>query len=232
MTILQSIFSSVQAGNTMLTELLVAQALDERYPPAEILRKGLAAGLIKTMKRFHLYEIFDSEVLLAERAVKAGIHILMPALEKTQGPSAETVITGTLEGDIREIEKDICSILMKSLGLKVIDLGTSVTNTRFVEAATEERARLLVCSTSLTTFLPQMKALVQAATQANIRTKTKILLSGAPVTEQFCKSIGADLYAPDVLLAADIAVDYCKNRYFAAAASSSAKMDSSVSLSK
>ena len=95
------------------------------------------------------------------------------------------------------------------MGLKVIDLGNSISYVHFIEAAIKEKAQIIVCSTGLTTFLPQMKALVQAAAKANIRKQTKILLSGGPVTEWFCKSIEADMYAPNLVQAADMAAEYC-----------------------
>jgi len=207
---LEHISASVQEGNIRKTEDLIAQALREDYQPADILRKGVAAGMIETEKRFLKNEILDSEILIAGWAMKAALHILMPLLQKEQGPFLGTVVTGTLEGDILETGKDILSCLMQSQGLKVADLGTSVSNIRFVEAAIEERADIIACTTAITVFMPQMKHLVQAASQADIRGKTKVLLSGGPVTEWFCKSVEADMYAPDPFRAAEIAADYCR----------------------
>ena len=210
MTKFQKISFSVQEGDTRQTEDLVTQALHEDLPPQDILRKGLVAAMLEMEKKFRRNEILDSELLIAELTMKAGLHILMPVLRKDQNSFLGTVITGTLEGDIREIEKDIISYLMQSMGLGVIDLGTSVSSVRFIEAAIEEKAHLIVCTTALTIFLPQMKSLVQAAAQADIRGKTKILLSGGPVTEWFCKSIEADMYASNPVMAAEIAATYCR----------------------
>ena len=210
MTNLKNISASVQDGNTRQTEMLVARALAANCPPTEILRDGLVAGMLEIEKRFNKNEIFDLEVIIAERAMKAGLEVLMPSLQKSQSQFLGTVITGTLEGELRETGKDIISCLMQSLGLKVIDLGTSISNARFIEAAIEEKAQIIACNTSLTIFLPQMKSLVQAAGQAEIRGRTKILLSGRPVTEWFCKSIEADMYAPNPVQAAEIAAAYCK----------------------
>ena len=210
MTKLENIIIKVQEGNTRQTEVLIAQLLKENYSPENILRKGLIAGIMEMEKKFRKNEILDSEFTLAERALKAGLDILRPIFSERQNSFAGTVITGTLEGDIRETEKDITSCLMQSMGLKVIDLGISVSSIRFVEAAIEEMAQIIACTTTLTIFLPLMKSLVQATGQANIRGKTKILLSGAPVTEWFCKSIDADMYAPDPLQAAKIAAEYCR----------------------
>ena len=207
---LSDISLHVQAGNAKTTADLVTQALGRKVSPTEILTDGLAVGFMEVKKRFYRCEILDSEVLVAERAIKAGIEVLNPRLEKKQNPFLGTVITGTMEGDIRDTEKVIISAIMQSLDLKVIDLGISIPNTRFIEAAVEAKANIISCNTSLTIFLPKMKSLIQAAEQAKIRDKTKILLSGGPVTAWFCKYIDADMYAPDIIKASKMAADYCK----------------------
>ena len=207
---MEKISISVQEGNTLQTVELVTAALQKKHPPAQVLKEGLAAGMIATEKRFSRNEIHDTEVLLAECAMKAGLNILMPVLEEGQTAFSGTVITGTLEGDIREIEKDILSCLLQSHGLNVVDLGVNVTNVQFIEAAIEEKAQVIACTTALTIFLPQMKSLVQAAAQADIRGKTRILLCGRPVTEWFCKSIEADMYASCLVQAAETAAEFCR----------------------
>ena len=209
---LKDIFNSVESGDIGQTKDLVSGALEDNCPPDRILMEGLVAGMMETEIKFHRNEILDSEVLIAEQALKAGLQILMPHLMTGETPFIGTVITGTLEGDIHDTEKNLISTLMQCMGLKVIDLGTSVSNMRFIEAAMEEKANIIACTTSLTLFLPQMKSLVQAAGQANIRGRTKLLFSGGPVTEYFCKSIDADLYAPDLIRTAEIAAEYCRKK--------------------
>jgi len=210
MSRLQDISLSIQEGNVKKAISLVATALKEKRPPADILRDGLAAGMIEMEKKFNKNEILDSEILIAEFAMKAALHVLESVLQKDTSSFLGTVIIGTLEGDIRETGKNIVSCLMQSQRLKVIDLGTSVSNIRFIEAAIEEKAELIACNAALTIFLPQMKAIVQAEAQTDIREKTKVLFSGAPVTEWFCKTIEADLYAPDPVQAAEIAAEHCR----------------------
>jgi len=210
MASLHDISTAVQSGKTVQTVALVEEALKENIPPGRILREALIESIMKTEKRFQKNEILETELLVAERAMKAGLEVLMPLLNAAQEQPIGTVVAGTMEGDIRDIEKDIIVSLMRSLGLRVIDLGTSVSNIRFIECAMEEKANIIACTTSLTSFLPQMKFLVQAAEQAKIRGKTKILLSGGPVTEWFCKSIEADMYAPDLVQAAEMTAAYCK----------------------
>lgn len=210
MNILQEISGAVQSGSTLRTAELTCAAMKEQIRPAALLRDGLVTGLLEAVKRFHRGEILDTEVLVAERAMKAGLELLIPLLKEEREAPIGTVVTGTLEGDIRDIEKDIISIMMQSIGLKVIDVGTSVPVVHFIEAAAEGKAQIIAVTASLTIFLPQMKSLTQAASQANMRGKTKILLSGGPVTEWFCKSIEADMYAPDPIRAAEIAAEYCR----------------------
>lgn len=210
MNILKNISGSVQSGDIQQTGELVIHALEQNNPPAGILREGLVAGMIEIQKKIRQGEVLNSEGLIAEQAMNAGLEILMPVLKEGRNQPIGTVITGTLEGDLCEIEKNIISILMQSLGLKVIDLGSSVSSIRFIEAALAEKAHIIACSTMLITFLPRMKTLVLAASQANIRGRTRILLSGGPVTEWFCKSIGADIYAQDMIQAAEMAAEYCR----------------------
>ena len=209
MTELTEIADSVQKGDIGQTAALVNQAIKDNHQPERILRDGLINGMLAAEKRFRRNEILDTEVLIADQAMRAGVGVLRPLLEAQQPAPIGTVIIGTLEGDIRGTEKFVTSCLLQILGLRVIDLGTSVSSIRFIEAAIDEKAQIIACNTNLTTFLPQMKALVQAAGQANIREKTKILFSGGPVTEWFCKSINADMYAPDLVQAAEMAAEYC-----------------------
>jgi len=213
MTDIKEISYSIQSGDTRQAIDLVNQAIMDKCQPLSILREGLVAGMMETEKRFLKNEILDSEVLIAEQTMNAGLDILRPVLEAAREPPLGTVIIGTPEGDIRETEKNIISIMMQNIGLKVKDLGVNVSNIRFIEAALEEKAHIIVCTTSLTTFLSRMKSLVQAADQANIRPKTKLLLTGRPVTEWFCKSIDADLYAPDPVQTAEVAVEYCRKKH-------------------
>jgi methanogenic corrinoid protein MtbC1 len=207
---IENISAAVQSGNIKLTEDLIAAALKDNVPPAVILKDGLAARVLEMKKKFREKEILDSEIIMAEKALEAGIDILMTDIKHEQESFIGTAVTGTVEGDIRETEKKIISAMARILNVSVIDLGTGVPAAGFINAAVKEKANVIVCTTDLTIFLPRMKELVQAATLAGVRGKIKILLSGAPVTEWFCKSIDADMYAPDPLQAAETAAGYCE----------------------
>ena len=210
MVTMHDISASVQSGESKRTEDLVKMALQENYSPEVILKNGLVPGFMEQKKKYRKNEIMDAEILISERAIKAGFRALKPVLENISSAHAGTVITGTFEGDLRDTEKNIILYLMKSLNIQVCDLGTSVSSINFINTAMEKKAGLIVGVTSLTTFLPQMKSLVQAAAQANIRPKTKILLTGGPVTEGFCKSIEADYYAPNLIMASEMAASLCR----------------------
>jgi methanogenic corrinoid protein MtbC1 len=207
---LHEISLSLQKGKARETEELIEKAIREKHSIESILREGFVDAMMKTEQKFMMKEIFVSDVLPAARAMDRGIEIITPYLDGGDTSAWGPVITGTLIGDTLYIRKNLISILMQGMGLKVIDLGISVSSELFIDAVERENARMIVCSTCLTVHLPQMKALVLAAASANLRDKVKILFSGTPVTEQFCRSIGADMYAPDVVSAAELAAAYCK----------------------
>ena len=208
--ILNEISHYVSEGKTTQIADLVNRALKEEYPAEKILREGLVAGIMEAEKNLIINELPGPEIVFAERALNIGLEILNPLLNGSPDPPIGTVITGTPEGDIRETEKKIITVMMQSMGLRVIDLGTSIPVIRFIEAAIEEKARMIICTTSLVTFLPRMKLLVQAANQASLKGKTKILICGRPVTVWFSKSVNADMYSPNPVQTAEIALEYCK----------------------
>jgi methanogenic corrinoid protein MtbC1 len=211
MTNLSEIAENIQAGKAKEVSFLISRAINENYDVESIVREGLITGMAVVDRRFRKKEISIPDLLIAERAMNMGIQIIQSYLSnKTTSPKG-TVVIGTLEGDILEREKNLTSIMMQGLGLRVIDLGVSVSTGQLIAAAIEEKAQIIACSAALTTYMPQMKSLVQAAVSAQIRGTVKILISGGPVTVQFCRCIGADMYAPDVISAAEMAAAYFEN---------------------
>jgi methanogenic corrinoid protein MtbC1 len=205
---LNDIAEHIQEGKAKEASKLIVQAINENHDIDCILKEGLIAGMTSVDRRFRKNEISVPELLVAERAMNMGIQIVKAHLNNREAAPKGTVVIGTLEGDILEREKNLTSIMMQGLGLKVIDLGVSVSTGQMISAAIEEKAQIIACSAALTTYLPQMKSLVQAAASAQIRDTVKILISGGPVTVQFCRCIGADMYAPDVVSAAEMAAAY------------------------
>ncbi|MHB9293758.1 putative Methionine synthase [Hollandina sp. SP2] len=208
---LHNIALSIQAGKAKETQELITQAIKENYPFEDIFKHGLIAGKETVDQRFRRHEICIPEMLVVERALNIGIKTIASYLHARETPGKGTVVIGTVKGDIQDIEKNLISVMMRGLGLRVIDLGAAVASERFIQTAAREKAHIIACTAARTTTMPQMKTLVQAAHTAGIRNRVKIMVSGDPVTERYCEVIGADLYAPDVVSAAEIAEAHCTN---------------------
>jgi methanogenic corrinoid protein MtbC1 len=159
--------------------------------------------------RYKRKEILQPELLVARRAMNMGIKTLRPAIASSAGNPKGTVITGTVKGDSQDIEKNLMGVTMEGLGLRVIDLGTGVSPERLVEAAIAEKARIILCTASLPLVLGQLKLVVHAAVSSGIRDRVTIMVSGAPVTEKYCRAIGADFYVKDTEAAAETAGSIC-----------------------
>ncbi len=203
------ISENLQKGKAKDVEALVQQAIDEKVAAKDILEQGLMAGMSVVGERFKKNEIFVPEVLIAARAMKAGVKLLRPLLVTDGVQARGTVVIGTVKGDLHDIGKNLVAMMMEGAGLRIVDLGTDVSPERFVEAAKAENANIIACSALLTTTMTQMKNVVQAVESAGLRDHVKIMVGGAPVTESFCKSIGADRYAADAATAAEIAASLC-----------------------
>jgi 5-methyltetrahydrofolate--homocysteine methyltransferase len=206
---LNEISLCLQNGNARGTSALVNKAIEENYDIESIVKKGFVAGMKAVTERYRRQDIIMPEICLARRAMNHGIRQVKLALAASDKKWEGTVVIGMVSGENEETTKNLISIMLESMGIRVIDLGPSVGAEQFVEAAIAEKAQLIICSAMLVSTMPRMKLLVRAATAAGIRTHTKILITGAPVTEQYSRLIGADFYAPDAEGAADKAVHYC-----------------------
>ncbi len=206
---LNLISENLQKGRAKDVEALVQQALAEKIGAKQILEQGLMAGMAVVGERFKKNEVFVPEVLIAARAMNAGMKVLKPELVSAGVKSKGTVVLGTVKGDLHDIGKNLVGMMMEGAGLRVVDLGTDVAPEKFVETAKAEGANIIACSALLTTTMVQMKNVVAAAEAAGIRSSVKIMVGGAPVTESFCSSIGADKYTPDAATAAEVASALC-----------------------
>lgn len=200
--ILNEISTYLQAGKAPKVKELVQQAIDEGISPQDILEDGLLTGMNVIGGKFKNNEVFVPEVLVAARAMNKGITVLRPLLVAAGVEEKGTVILGTVKGDLHDIGKNLVRMMMEGKGLKVVDLGVDVPASAFVEAAKEHDAKVIACSALLTTTMPVMAEVVKAAQEAGIRDKVKIMVGGAPVTQEFCDSIGADYYTEDAASAA------------------------------
>ena len=206
---LQQISLKLQAGKARDVKALVQQAIDEGVPAHEILEKGLVAGMNVIGEKFKNNEVFVPEVLVAARAMNMGASLLKPLLAAEGVKATGKVCIGTVKGDLHDIGKNLVKMMLEGKGLEVIDLGTDVAPETFINTARDEHCQLICCSALLTTTMGAMAAVVEAAKAAGIRAQVKIMVGGAPVTEAFCKQIGADAYTPDAATAAEVAVQLC-----------------------
>jgi corrinoid protein of di/trimethylamine methyltransferase len=207
---LNEISENLQKGKSKIVKELVQQAIDEGIKPEEILDKGLLAGMSVVGEKFKNNEVYVPEVLVAARAMNAGAQLLKPLLAASGVVASGKVCIGTVQGDLHDIGKNLVKMMMEGKGLEVVDLGTDVSAETFVQTAIEQNCQVICCSALLTTTMNVMGDVVKAAEAAGIRGKVKIMVGGAPVNEDFCKSIGADCYTTDAASAADAAVALCK----------------------
>ena len=204
--ILEEISLKLQNGKTKDIKVLVPKALEEGVPAKDILNDGLLAGMSIVGVKFKNNEIFVPEVLIAARAMKAGAEILKPYLVSADIKPAGKVVLGTVRGDFHDIGKNLVKMMMEGNGLEVIDLGVDVAPEAFVSAAKENGADIIACSALLTTTMAEMKNVVDLCVAEGIRENVKIMIGGAPITDEYCKEIGADAYTSDAATAAETAV--------------------------
>jgi 5-methyltetrahydrofolate--homocysteine methyltransferase len=203
--ILQEIAANLYNGEEEQVAQLVQQALDGGMTPGEILSDGLIAGMDQVGKDFKAGDLFVPEVLIAARAMHAGMGILRPLLSESDVAGAGKYLIGTVRGDLHDIGKNLVKMMLEGAGFQTIDLGTDVQPAAFVDAVREHQPKLLGMSALLTTTMVNMKATIEALEEAGLRDAVKIMVGGAPVTAAFAQEIGADAYAPDAASAVDVA---------------------------
>jgi len=190
-------------GDVGEVQRLVKLAVAENTPAKDILDKGLIAGMDVVGKKFKANDIFVPEVLLAARAMQAGMKILEPLLAKSGVRPVAKVAIGTVKGDLHDIGKNLVTMMFKGAGLDVVDFGIDVAPEKFVNAAKNEGAQMIAMSALLTTSMPSMKKTIDALKAAGILGKVKTMIGGAPVTQEYADEIQADGYAPDAASAVD-----------------------------
>jgi corrinoid protein of di/trimethylamine methyltransferase len=209
MVLLEEISTFLQQGRTPKVKMLVQQAIDEGLKPQDILENGLIAGMNVIGEKFKNNQVFVPEVLIAARAMNAGIGLLRPLLVSSGVQSKGTAVIGTVKGDQHDIGKNLVKMMMEGKGLQVIDLGVDVSAEKFYESAVEHQAQLVCCSALLTTTMGEMKRVVDLFQEKGMRDQVKIMIGGAPVTQNYCNTIGADCYTPDAASAAEAALGFC-----------------------
>ena len=202
---LQQIAEKLYDGSAPEVAALVQQALDEGKGPGEVLTGGLVVGMDAVGRDFKAGELFVPEVLIAARAMHAGMDILKPLLAESDVPSAGKYIVGTVKGDLHDIGKNLVRMMIEGGGFEVVDLGVDVSPEGFVAAVRENEPDILGMSALLTTTMTNMKGVIEALEEAGLRDSVKVMIGGAPVTDAYAQEIGADGYAPDAATAVDVA---------------------------
>jgi 5-methyltetrahydrofolate--homocysteine methyltransferase len=183
----------------------VKDALDEKIAPDKILKEALISAMGEVGDRFEKGEFYVPEMLIAARAMQAGLAVLKPRLVEEGIPTAGKVIIGTVKGDLHDIGKNLVAMMLEGAGFEIIDLGTDVPPQKFGEAVREHGAEIVGMSALLTTTMQAMRSTIEAMDDMGVRDEVKIIIGGAPVTDAFAKEIGADGYAPDASRAVTLA---------------------------
>ena len=203
--ILATIASNLYNGEDETVAQLVQQALDQGLTPAAILAGGLIAGMDVVGRDFKAGDLFVPEVLVAARAMHAGMAVLRPLLAQSDVPSVGRYVIGTVQGDLHDIGKNLVKMMVEGGGFQVVDLGVDVAPDAFVKAVREHQPNIVGMSALLTTTMTSMKDVIEALQEAGLRQSVKVIIGGAPVTDAYAKEIGADGYAPDAATAVDVA---------------------------
>ena len=205
MTKYQDLADAIIRGDNVTSKEIAQKLVDQGVEPVEILNEGLLPGMSVVGKKFKANEMYIPEVLIAARAMNAAMDVLKPLLTETGVPTKGTLILGTVQGDLHDIGKNLVRMMLEGAGFTVIDLGVDIPPEKFVEEIKKNKAQLLGLSALLTTTMPGMKDVIDAV-KANEEVKnTRIMVGGAPLTQEYADSIGADGYARDASGAVDLA---------------------------
>lgn len=203
---LAALAQSIIDGDNKGAAWLAETALREGVSPLKALSDGLQAGMNVIGRRFREGECFVPEVLLAARAMHAGLEVLRPYLAKSDVPTVGKVVIGTVAGDLHDIGKNLVAMMLEGTGFEVVDLGVDVSTQRFVEAVKKHSPDILGLSALITTTMPAIGQTIRGLEQAGLRNRVKVVIGGAPVTPEYAARVGADAYGGD----AGDAVVVCK----------------------
>lgn len=204
--LINEIFANILDGHQTVVEVKVQEALDSGVDPKAILEEGMIAAMAEVGRLFEVGEYYVPEMLVAARAMKAGLAIIRPQLTNANFKTTGKIAIGTIQGDLHDIGKNLVSMMLEGAGFEIIDLGTDVKPEVFVGVVESKHVDIIALSALLTTTMPNMQATIEALKTANLRDKVKVIIGGAPVTETYAQQIGADGYAPDASAASRLAI--------------------------
>ena len=205
MSTIQEISEFLQKGRSKNVKALVQQALDEGTDPREILNDGLLSAMTIVGTKFKNNEVFVPEVLVAARAMNAGLSVLEPKLVEVGNEPVGKAVIGTVKGDLHDIGKNLVVMMFKGIGFEVYDVGIDASAETFVDKAEEVGADVIGMSALLTTTMPAMQDCIDLLNERGLRSKYIVMIGGAPVNDEFARKIGADYYTEDAASAAEVA---------------------------
>ncbi len=202
---LQRLYDAILKGDAKTAAFVTHEALEAGVPPMDIISKYMVPAMDRVGRMFECEEYYVPELLLAARAMKAALDPMRPLLAASGARAAGKIVIGTVRGDLHDIGKNLVASLLEGGGFEVVDLGADVPPERFIEAVNSSGANMVALSALLTTTMPGMAHTIEALKRAGIRDKVKVMIGGAPITQQFAAQIGADGYAENASLAVTLA---------------------------
>jgi corrinoid protein of di/trimethylamine methyltransferase len=202
---LTALHTAILNGDLKAAVAVTKEALAERIDPLDLVQNYMIPAMDEVGRRFECEEYFVPELLLSARAMKGSLELIRPLLAATGAESAGRVVIGTVKGDLHDIGKNLVASMLEGGGFEVIDLGSDVAPEKFVQTAKERNADIVCLSALLTVTMPAMKTTIQALKDAGVRERIKVLIGGAPVTQQYADEIGADGYGQNATVAVQLA---------------------------
>jgi 5-methyltetrahydrofolate--homocysteine methyltransferase len=200
----EKFYAFLSQGKMDEVRKLTQETLDGGESPEVILKQGLIPAMERIGVKFRNGEVYIPEVLIAARAMHAGMDVLKPILSKSNSPMTGKVVIGTVKGDLHDIGKNLVTMMLEGGGFEVVDLGIDVSAQKFIEAIKDHHPQVIGMSALLTTTMTEMRNIIHAIEWAGLKNQVKTIVGGAPLTEKFAKEIGADGYAPDAASAVDL----------------------------
>jgi corrinoid protein of di/trimethylamine methyltransferase len=199
------LYDAILHGNAKKAEEITKTALAAKVSPSELVQKYMIPAMDEVGKRFECNEYFVPELLIAARAMKTSLALITPLLAGSGVQPTGRIVIGTVQGDLHDIGKNLVASMLEGGGFQVVDLGVDVPAQKFVEAAQQREGTVVALSALLTTTMTMMKAVIEALEKAGVRTQTKVMIGGAPITQQYADEIGADGYADNASAAVAVA---------------------------
>jgi len=202
---LDQLYDAIIAGNAKVSASLTQAAVADGMDPQRLLDEAMIPAMDEVGRRFEANECFVPELLIAARAMKAGVAVIRPLLAAQASKSAGRVVIGTVKGDLHDIGKNLVAIMLEGGGFEIIDIGVDAHPDKFVDAIHANQPDIVALSALLTTTLPSMKNIIDQLVQAGVRDRVKVIIGGAPVTQDFADEIGADGYSDNAAAAVTLA---------------------------